>query len=310
MKIRLQTSIKGQPLTTAIQVRASVFLPVKEVPRAHPDMTIVVMENQWGKVTLKRCRLTQTHANLRDAILANAELIRKAPDGRIAVLYSPGKVLREMRNKGKNHAWLYRKLEEMAVTLIEVETPNFKATGPMVNRILESKVGMGCRIPGKDGKKIEPHFQLVIFDPFISYLFDVDVGLHYKDLLPVIFDLKHAVTQALVRFCLSHDQVNMALIDLLTALGAVNNGTYARTRQRVMKQIRNEAEVLERDFGITIRNMEDGREGVFYKKHPKVRFESPKALPEPVLTEIDVGEPSQTVKRHGLVPKPKKSDMV
>ena len=71
MKSRLQTSTKKDPaITTSRQCRGGVFLPVRKLPRTDPDATVVVTENQWGKVTLKRCRLTQTHNNIRDAILA------------------------------------------------------------------------------------------------------------------------------------------------------------------------------------------------------------------------------------------------
>lgn len=303
MKTRSRTFINKdqQALTTVTQCRGGFFLPVKELPRTAPGWTLVVTENQWGKVTLKRCRLTQTHNNIRDAILANAELIRKAPDGRIAVLYSSGKVLREMGNKGKNHAWLYQKLEDMAMTLIEVETPNFKATGPMIQRVVQSKVGMGRTLPGKREKK-EAHFQLVIFDPFVSYLFNVDIGLHYRELLPAIFDLRYGETQALVRFCLSHDKVNMAFADVLIALNAIKGKTTERAKRKIRKKIRDEREALERDFGITIREMEDGREGIFYKKHPLVRFESPNLDPQPLQEEKLIGNRCTTTNGHGLVP--------
>jgi len=307
MKTRLQTSTKKDPaITTSRQCRGGVFLPVRKLPRTDPDATVVVTENQWGKVTLKRCRLTQTHNNIRDAILAYAELIRKAPDGRTAVLYSPGKILRKMKIRGKNHAWLYRKLEDMIGTLIEVETATFRGTGPMIQRIMESKVGMGGLLPKNetDGEKTEPRFQLVIFDPFFSYLFNVDIGVHYKDLLPAILDLRHAVNQALVRFCLSHDEVNMALEEILIALGAVRAEIPDRTKRQILKYVRDEAEAMRRDFGIGFRKMADGREGIFYQKHPKVWFESPKPLPEPDLPKKEVGKPCATTNGKFIVPEP------
>lgn len=287
-KTRLQTS-RSMP-TTARQCRGGVFLPFSKLPKGEPDATIVVTENQWGKVTLKRCRLTQTHQNILEAILANADEIREAPDGRIGVRYSPGKVLKYLGVKTNNYTWLYDQLDDMWGTIIEIETSEWRAKGSLLYMFHESKAGMGRMIPGKDGNRTEARFQTVIFHPFFKHLRMVDAAVHYQSLLLEILKLKNAVTQALVRFCLTHDQVNMALTDILTALGAVKKDTPERTRRHVIKQVRDESGALERDFGILVRKMGDGKEGIFYRKHPKVWFESPKPLPEPILPEIEAEE--------------------
>ncbi len=303
MKIRSQTS-KTMPTTTARLCRGGVFLPFAKLPKGEPDATIVVTENQWGRVTLIRCRLTQTHQNILEAILVNADEMREAPDGRIGIRYSAGKVIKYLGIKGKNHKWLYEQLNDLWSTGIEIETKEWRARGSMLYVTHESKAGMGRMIPGKDGNRIEAHYQTVIFHPFFKHLRMVDVAINYRALLPEILKLRHAVTQALVRFCLTHDKVNMALIDLLTALGAIREGTPERTRRQIMKNVRDEAEALERDFGIGIRKMEDGREGVFYQKHPKVWFDPTKALPEPVLPEINSQEPCTAKDRNNIIPNP------
>lgn len=301
MRIPLKTS-RTISTTTSRQCRGGVFLPFSKLPKREPDATIVVTENQWGRVTLIRCRLTQTHQNILEAILVNAEEIREAPDGRIGVRYSPGKVLKFLGIRTNNYNWLYDQLDDLWSTGIEIETKEWRARGSMLYMAHESKAGMGRMIPGKDGSRTEARFQTVIFHPFFKHLRMVDAAVHYQALLPEILKLRHAVTQALVRFCLTHDQVNMVLVDILTALGAIREETPLRTRQHISKQVRDEAEALERDFGIVIRKMEDGREGVFYKKHPKVWFESPKPLPEPTLPEIEAEEPCSTRERHDMGP--------
>lgn len=299
--IRLQTS-KPLATTTARQCRGGVFLPFSKFPKGKSDETIIVTENKWGKVALKRCRITQTHQNILEAILVNAEKLQEAPDGRIGVRYSPGKVLRYLGLKTNNYDWLYDQLDDIHSTIIEIETREWRAKGSMIYMTHESKSGMGRMIPGKDGTRMEARYQTVIFHPFFKHLRMVDAAVHYQALLPEILRLKHAVTQALVRFCLTHDQVNMALVDLLTALGAIKEDTPERTRQRITKQVQDEAETLKRDFGIEIRKMEDGRKGVFYWKHSKVWFESPKPLPEQVLPEIEAEEPSPNCERHDMGP--------
>lgn len=301
MKTRLQTS-RTMPTTTARQCRGGVFLPYTKLPKGEPGETIVITENQWGRVTLKRCRLTQTHQNILEAILINAEKLQEAPDGKIGVRYSPGKILRYLGVKTNNYDWLYDQLDDMWGTIIEIETSEWRAKGSMLYTAQESKSGMGRMIPGKNGSRTEAHYQTVIFHPFFKHLRMVDAVIHYQELLPEILKLNHAVTQALVRFCLTHDQVNMALVDILTALGAIREETPLRTRQHISKQVRDEAEALERDFGIQIRKMEDGREGIFYRKHPKVWFESPKPLPEAVLPDIEAEDPCPVKKRNDMGP--------
>jgi hypothetical protein len=276
--------------TTARQCRGGVFLPFSKLPKGKPDENIVVTENQWGKVTLKRCRLTQTHQNILEAILANADEMREAPDGRIGVRYSPGKVLKYLGIRTNNYTWLYDQLDDLHTTIIEIETRDWKAKGSMIFMSHESKSGMGRMIPGKDGSRREARFQTVIFHPFFKHLRMVDAAVHYQALLPEILKLKNAVTQALVRFCLSHDTTNMALVDILTALGALQEETPERTRRQIIKNVRDEREALDRDFGIQVRKMENGKEGIFYRKHPEVWFESPKPLLETILPEIDAEE--------------------
>lgn len=303
MKTRLPTS-RTMPTTTVRQCRGGVFLPFRKFPKGEPDTTIVVTENQWGKVTLKRCWLTQTHQNILEAILINADEMREAPDGRIGIRYAPGKVLKYLGIRTNNYTWLYDHLDDLHATLIEIETKDWKAKGSMIFMSHESKSGMGRMIPGKDGSRSEARFQTVIFHPFFKHLRMVDAAVHYQSLLPEILKLNHAVTQALVRFCLTHDRVNIALVGLLTVLGALQEETPERTRRHIMKNVRDEAEALERYFGILVRKMEDGKEGIFYRKHPKVWFESPKPLPEPVLPEIDDEEPCHAKNGNDMGPNP------
>ncbi|MHB1934913.1 MAG: hypothetical protein ACYCR5_11145 [Leptospirillum sp.] len=299
--------------TTVHQCRGGLFLPFKKNSR-HFQGIDKPFENQWGRVTLKKCRLTQTHQNILDSIIVNAHGTRKLPDGRIAFLYSPAKVLRYMGITPKHHSWLYDKLSDLLTTEVEIETITFRASGTILYEKAESKVPIpGRYLPSgkRDGQRIEPHYQLVVFHPFFSLLFNLDVALHYRECLPEILQLEHAVTQAVVRFCLSHDTVNMALNDVLSALDAIRPGLTDRAVRKITRQVRDESEALRRGFGIEIRQMEDGREGVFYKKHPKVRFESQKQ-PEPkqVSFKIQSGETASAMGGTDLIPTPEKAESV
>ena len=132
MATKTHSQTSKPPGTTVRECRGGVFLPFAKLPKGKPDETIIVTENQWGKVTLKRCRLTQTHQNILEAILVNGEKWKEAPDGRIGVRYSPGKVLRYLGLKTNNYDWLYDQLDDMHSTIIKIETREWRAKGSMI----------------------------------------------------------------------------------------------------------------------------------------------------------------------------------
>ena len=297
IKTRLRESSRNseRPLapTTVNQCRGGPFLPVSQVPSGFECRTFN-FSNQWGKCIVRDCLLTQTHQNILDAIRTNAILTKAAPDGQVLVVFSPYVVLRELEDKGTNHSWLNKKIEELETVRINTEIKGWKITSGIVRKHARSLID-NEDAQRRGGIAKEAKYWYVIFESEYSRFFLHDVHLHYEALLTEIFRLKHGVTQALVRFCLSHDRVNMALDDVLLAIGAfdcvkpedepepgrVTIVTPVRTQQRIRKYIRDEVEALKRDFGIELRKMADGREGVFYLRHPKVRFESPE---KPVLS--------------------------
>ena len=288
MKTRSKESSEKKLTTTVNQCRGGPFLPVSQVPSGFKGRTFN-FSNQWGNCTVRDCFLTQTHQDIIDAIFTNSKLIRIAPDGQILVVFSPYEVLKDIRHKHKNnHAWLDKKLEDLRKVRVDTELNGDRIKGGIVRKHAESRIN-NEEAQRRGGIAKNAKYWGVIFESEYSWFFLHDVKLHYQALLTEIFRLKHGVTKALVRFCLSHDQVNMALDDVLLAIGAFDSlrpedepdpdwitiVTPVRTQQQIRKNIRVEAVALKRDFGIELRKMADGREGVFYQKHPKVWFESP-----------------------------------
>lgn len=275
------------PLTTTVnQCRGGPFLPVSQVPVGFKGRTFN-FSNQWGKCIVKDCLLTQAHQNIIDVIFDKSKLTKVVPDGQILVIFSPYEILSAIEHKHKtNYKWLDERLEDLRKVRINVELNGDEITGGIVRKHAKSRMN-NEEAQRRGGIAKNAKYWGVIFESEYSRFFLHDVKLHYQALLPEIIRLKHGVTQALVRFCLSHDQVNMALDDILLAIGAfdyledepepglITIVTPVRTQQQIRKNIRDETVALKRDFGIELRKMSDGREGVFYKKHPKVWFESP-----------------------------------
>ena len=294
IRIRLRESsqlFEKQLTTTVNQCRGGPFLPVSQVSSSFKGRTFN-FSNQWGKCTVRDCFLTQTHQNILDAIFDNSKLTKVAPDGQILVTFSPYEILSAIEHKHKTHyKWLDERLEDLRKVRVDIEINGLKITGGIVRKHAKSLLD-NENAQRRGGIAKNAKFWYVLFESEYSRFFLHDVKLHYQALLTEIFRLKHGVTQALVRFCLSHDHVNMALDDILLAIGAfdclrpedepepgrVTIVTPVRTQRQIRKNIRDESEALKRDFGIAIRKMGDGREGVFYQKHPKVRFDSPENL--------------------------------
>ena len=292
IKTRSQESSENSLTMTVNQCRGGPFLPVSQVPKGFKGRTFN-FSNQWGKCMVRDCLLTQTHQNILDAIFKNSKLTKVAPDGQILVVFSPYEILSDIEHKHKtNYKWLDDKLEDLRKTRVDIEVNGVPVTGGIVRKHAKSRMD-NEEAQRRGGIAKNAKYWGVIFESEYSRFFLHDVKLHYQALLPEIFRLKHGVTQALVRFCLSHDRVNMAMDDVLLALGAfdyledepepglITIVTPVRTQRQIRKNIRDEAEALKRDFGIEIRKMGNGMEGVFYQKHPKVRFESPE---KPVLS--------------------------
>lgn len=286
MKTRSKESSENPLTTTVNQCRGGPFLPVSQVPVGFKGRTFN-FSNQWGKCIVKDCLLTQTHQNIIDVIFDKSKLTKVAPDGQILVVFSPYEILSAIGHKRKrNHKWLDDRLEDLRKTRVDIEVNGVPITGGIVRKHAKSRMD-NEDAQRRGGIAKNAKFWGVIFESEYSRFFLHDVKLHYQALLPEIIRLKHGVTQALVRFCLSHDRVNMVLDDILLAIGAfdyledepepglITIVTPVRTQQQIRKNIRDEAEDLKRDFGIELRRMAGGREGVFYLKHPKVWFESP-----------------------------------
>jgi len=271
---------------TVNQCRRGPFLPVSRVPLGFKGH-IFNFSNQWGKCIVRNCSLTQTHQNIIDAIFDKSKLTKIAPDGQILLVFSPYDILSAIGHHHKNnHSWLEEKLEDLRNAKVDTEINGMRLRSGILRKHAKSLLD-NEDAQRKGGIAADVKYWYILFESEYSLFFLHDMKVHYRELLAEIFRLKHGVTQALVRFCLSHDRVNMALDDVLLALGAfdyledepepglITIVTPVRTQRQIRKNIRDEAGALGRDFGIELRKMEDGREGVFYLKHPKVRFESP-----------------------------------
>lgn len=285
----IEEKIIRKPLTfaTSVTCRGGIFQPVSHVPMEKlriPVKKPVVLENQWCKISIEGTFLTQTHLNVMEAVVAVHHFLKETEsDGRIKIVYSPQKVLDYLGMDTNDYQWVVDKLKEISSCLVKINTKKFKAYGRIVDFQIQ---------PEDEIQKTTLYY--VEFGPFFKALQLYDVSINYKELIPNILKLKHAVTQALVRFCLSHDILNMDLIEILESINSLSDSIDSRTKRRIIQYVISEQEALKRDFGIEIKKMENGRKGIFYKKHDKVYFKS--GIPFVEEKAPDVVKKEQTTK--------------
>ena len=114
----------------------------------------------------------------------------------------------------------------------------------------------------------------VIFERGFAKFFDIETNINYLRKLDDIVSLKHGINQSLVRFCLSHNKLNMDLKEVLLSLGL--DGDISKSNQKkIYRNINEEREYMKEKFSIEIKKASSGDNTVFYKKLNDVYFSNP-----------------------------------
>lgn len=257
-------------VTTILESRTAMFLPVKQVSKNFV-FTDIEVKNNYGTVTLKDCKLTQVHRNIVDVIFSNYEPIRML-DGAVAFTFSKYDVLKELGHfTRRNTKWLETKLEDMRKASIVLLTDNsdksIKCYQGVIREHQETilKSGNGQPLYG------------VVFSSNFMKMFNHDLNIHSAKLTPIILQLKNAVTQAFARASISHRKLNIDLDEILLSIGVNKSNVTDRAYRKNRKAVLDEREALEQQLGIIIKPMEKDKNkwGVFYEQHQDVWFSNP-----------------------------------
>jgi hypothetical protein len=263
-------------ISTLLQSRTPMFLPVKKLSGNFEQSTSIVVENRLGRITLQDCKLTQVHRNIVDIIFSNYEPIKIYETGDTAYVFPKYEVLKLLGYISKrNGKWLETKFEEMrkASVIFETETSSFQNTSyeGVITKHQVTKI---------KGKANHPLYGVIFSSAFMA-MFNEDVRIHSAKLTPKILCLKHAVTQALVRSCISHRQVNRSIDQIFSDIGVNKSQLNDRVYRRKIKEVRSESEQLKELFGIELRDIGKRKLGVFYNQHDDVWFSKPPKKQDP-----------------------------
>lgn len=253
-------------ITTVMQSRVPIFLPVSQVSPAKKQEKNSSTTTSWGEVVTKGVKLTQVHRNLLDCVMAYHFRVHKYPDGCVGFLISLRQLQKNMGINPTNHQWLVEKLDQLMETIVVVKTSNITLHTHIVRKHCYSQqVPMAGHGP-KGGQNM---YYGIVFEAEWMRIFEEDIKIYSADLVTKIIALHDPLLQAFVRFCLTHRQLNMSLCDVLTAIGGSSG---VRQVRRYCQKLANSAADLQDKFGISIKD-----NIVFYRQHKDVWIDIPQS---------------------------------
>ena len=273
LKHSKETVKKQQANSTVSICRSGLFLPIK---KSAMNDNKRIFSNKWVNVTVTG-NINQTHQNIIDAIFASAINIEKSPDGQIGIQFSPYRVLKKIgHNKPTNYKWLFDRLEELRIAqvlIVSADTSKGESSG-IIRLHRWSKVP-NLKARKGSGFNKESFLYGVVFERGFAKFFNIETNINYLRKLDDIVSLSHGINQSLVRFCLSHNRLNMDLKEVLSSLGL--DGDISKSNiKKIYRNINEEREYMKEKFSIEIKKASTGNNTVFYKKLDDVYFLNPK----------------------------------
>ena len=176
----------------------------------------------------------------------------------------------EHKNPTKNVKWLKNKIDDLTNATITIKEKN-----------IGDELSFHIIRVAKYSKKLGSYF-LVIEDLYLSF-FENKISINYKELLPKILKLKHAITKMTIRYLLTHSSgIKINIDKLLEKIGVIG-----RTRNFEIQRgkLLEELEEIGKDFNISLKKMSnDNRRKndytIIYNKHKDVKIYFPKTNTE------------------------------
>ena len=253
--------------TTVIQSRLPLFLPVLRLPRRAAGADIA-LENPWGTIRIKKCRLTQVHRDLLDAIFTSARAPMWLDDGAMVLIFDLRDAQRLLLTS-HNHTWIRNLLDDMLRTVIEIDDSRHRWV--IHQGLLREHRYTREPASRRRGQKAGALYAVTL-SPSFARLWREDLLVHAPSLVPRVLALRHAVNRALARMLLTHREASLSLNDALRHIAAIHDGMAARVVRRTRAKVLAEADALA-TFGIQI----GGDGAIRYRQISGIWFKSPPA---------------------------------
>jgi hypothetical protein len=185
------------PISTALQARVMLFQPSKK-----PRKETRVFETKYGICKVVG-RLGQQHADVLEAIMTTYKA-KRTNANKIEVLIDPYKVRKLLSDAVYSTSTLKHILEDMITTLIEIKAKHHKGSEFLIMGAMVSSVKV-IQKNEKDNLGNNKTEWLITFGEALCELIDKDLHLYYET--QPINKLKSGITQAIIRFLLTHKDV-------------------------------------------------------------------------------------------------------
>jgi hypothetical protein len=274
-------------MTTTTLSRVAIY--EARFGRARPLAQLTpVYRSQAGSVALGNLQPTLSHQKVIAGIMACALVAQQDSVGRLAVVFRPGDVLRAIGHKdGGNRAFLEKLLWDLKhVDFLfwksgedpEIDSPIRSSIVEKVNAgrtslRLDSVNGTATRavrLPGQDEEQPEQLWR-VIFENEFCHLFQLGLGLRYRELLAHVNAIKSPEALAVALFALSQEECNRELVEVFQEIGIPllkseerGDAAYQANRRKI-RAVLSDGEAL-LALGITIHESKKNRELTVYRK--------------------------------------------
>ncbi|TNH37079.1 hypothetical protein FDW45_01920 [Campylobacter helveticus] len=204
---------KKSKTTCSIQeIRLPIFAPIK---KSTPSSTIYkdfvrnrrtrILKTQWGEVSIKGSLLTQVHKDILDLIVLFSSKMRLLEDKRLSISFSTSEILKNYGDIGHNYKWFKNILEELISAVIIIK--DFNNTAYYFHIISAMLINEKGDFGG-----------IILSKEYIEF-YQKALAINYNKEIKNIVCIENSLIKSIVRFFLSHNEINITLDNLLLALG-------------------------------------------------------------------------------------------
>jgi len=238
---------KFENLSAAVnELRTGIFAPITKISSKSIIHKKFIdnkrerrIETTWGTVVVAGNILTQTHRDILDCVFAAASNdTKELSDGSIAVYFKLADISKALSSKGEdnyNYNWIKQKLKEIQTTAIEFRAKDSKDYF-MFNFLSKAAFSE------KHGS-----FGLVFTKEYKQFI-ESQLTVNYQQELPKLLKVDSALLKAIIRFFWTHKHCNISVEQVLKSIGYPIESDRAIMTAR--KEIKDNAEILEKEFGI------------------------------------------------------------
>ena len=169
----------------------------------------------WGNAIITG-RLGQQHRDLLDAARQVAIEEQWTQDGRLHLKLDPARLRSALGGDSVNPRLVAEWIEDLRVAKVELRIGNRVIVGGLIGEYeLSSDPTILHSRPGAHGA--ERHYMRLSFSTAWSKLIEEDRMQCYP--LAKVIQMKHGISQAIARFCLSHREINDSIEGLMAKVG-------------------------------------------------------------------------------------------